>query len=71
MSTPKQKTTKRATGNRRSKHGLKGIQIKTDKDGNPYLPHHATPATGAYKGKTAVDAAKRATRRMRRLKKIT
>jgi len=40
------------TGNRRSHHALKNINIIKDKEsGNLRLPHHLDEATGMYRGK--------------------
>lgn len=40
------------TGNRRSHHALKNINIVKDKEsGNLRLPHHLDEATGMYRGK--------------------
>ena len=69
MSTPVKKTIKRKTGARRSHHALKPILVRYDKDGNPHLPHTATPKTGEYRGKKVVDVAVRAARKLRRNKK--
>ena len=71
MSKPTQKTSRSRTGNRRSHHALKKVTLVRDAEGNLHLPHHATPATGSYKGKTAVDVAKRAQRRIRHTKPLS
>ena len=70
MSKPTQKTSRSRTGNRRSHHALKKVQLVRDEEGNLHLPHHATPATGTYKGKKIVDVAKRALRRARHTKPL-
>ena len=45
--------------------------VHVDQDVNPHLPHHASPVSGMYKGKTVVDVEKRTTRRIRRVKKAS
>ena len=38
-----------------SKRRCKSQRLRRfDENGNAYLPHHAVPATGTYKGKKAV-----------------
>ena len=71
MSTPVKKTTKSNTGKRRSHHALKPIAVRYDKDGNPHLPHTASPATGEYRGRKVVNVAIRAARALRRSKKTS
>ncbi len=71
MAHPKTKTSKPRQRSRRSHHALKPVKVLVDKDGNPHLPHHASPITGEYKGKKVVDVEKRTTRRIRRVKKTS
>jgi ribosomal protein L32 len=71
MPHPKTKTSKRRKRERRSHLALKPVKVITDKDGNPHLPHHASPVSGEYKGKKVVDVEKRTTRRIARVKKAS
>lgn len=43
--------TKGHTGNRRSHHALKNINLVKDENGNLRLPHRIDEATGMYRGK--------------------
>ncbi len=71
MSKPVKGTSRARTGARRSHQALKGIRIQKDAQGNPAVPHQATPETGMYKGKTVIDVAKRIQRRIKKLKPLS
>jgi len=71
MPHPKTKTSKPRQRSRRSHHALKPVKVILDEEGNPHLPHHASPVTGKYKGKQVVDVIKRTARRIRRVKKAS
>ena len=64
MGLPSKRRCKSQRLRRASHFALEKTNLRFDENGNPYLPHHAVPATGAYKGKkvTAVKtvAAKKA-----------
>jgi len=62
MPNPTKRHTRQHKGARRSHDALKLIQVAFDADGNPHLPHHATPMSGKYKGRTVTDVTKRALR---------
>ncbi len=66
MSTPTQRHSRHRKGSRRSHHALKPIQVAFDADGNPHLPHHSTPKTGKYRGRTVIDTLKRVTKRAKK-----
>jgi ribosomal protein L32 len=52
------------TGNRRSHHALKGMNVIADKEnGSLRLPHRIDEATGMYRGKQIAPAAKAASTR--------
>lgn len=71
MPHPKTKTSKPRQRSRRSHHALKPVKVILDEDGNPHLPHHASPVSGKYKGKQVVDVLKRTARRIKRVKKAS
>lgn len=68
MGLPTKKHTKTSKGDRRRHHGMKKIAVHIDEDGNAHLPHHASPASGKYRGKTVVNTQKRAARSARKAK---
>ncbi len=71
MPHPKTKTSKPRQRSRRSHHALKPVKVILDEEGNPHLPHHASPVSGKYKGKQVVDVLKRTARRIKRVKKAS
>ena len=71
MPHPKTKTSKPRQRSRRSHHAIKPVKVVLDEEGNPHLPHHASPVSGKYKGKQVVDVEKRTARRINRVKKAS
>ena len=71
MPHPKTKTSKPRQRSRRSHHAIKPVKVVLDEEGNPPLPHHASPVSGKYKGKQVVDVEKRTARRIKRVKKAS
>lgn len=69
MGLPQKQRTRRSKRERASHHALKKTGTNTCKSCNaPVLPHRACPTCGSYKGKKAVDTAKRAARTVRNKK---
>lgn len=62
MGLPAKRRTSRSRRERARHHGVKGITLSTDADGNLHRPHHAAPTTGKYRGRMVVDVKKRINR---------
>lgn len=61
--------TRAHTGNRRSHHALTAPTVTLEKEsGLPHLRHRASPFTGRYRGKVAIDVAKKAEKKATRAK---
>ena len=61
--------TRAHTGNRRSHHALSKPTLSTEKDsGLAHLRHRASPFTGLYRGKRAIDVAKKAEKKSAKAK---
>lgn len=51
MGLPSKKRAKSQRLRRASHFALPKNNLRFDENGNPYLPHHAVPETGIYKGR--------------------
>ena len=71
MGLPSKRRTTTSKKERNSHNRLKKVQVLVDEKGNPYLPHHANPVTGDYKGKKVIDTKKRFTRLLKKHKGLT
>jgi len=63
--------TRSHTNNRRSHHKLKNPALAKDEQGNAYLRHRMSPATGSYRGRKVIDQSVRLEKRAKKMKEAT
>ena len=71
MGLPSKRRTSRSKRERAAHFALGKLPIQFDEDGNPKLPHRASPISGKYRGKTGFNVEKRVRRATKRLTKAT